>query len=410
MGKNLVICCDGTGNQVEGNLSNVLKLFRIAQKNDDQRVYYNPGVGTIGTDDPWAQLKQNFYVVFGLATGYGMDADIVDAYRFLAEHYNEGDSIFLFGFSRGAYTVRALAAFINMVGLLPPDQSNIADYALTSYKRAGKEHDLHLAWNFGNITGGRDIKIKFIGVWDTVASVFVPRPDRLYLPSLQRLPYTRTNPSVEIFRQAIAIDERRTMFRINRWIEPQPFVVKRFEENVPPAEQDIKQVWFSGVHSDVGGGYPESESGLSKFPLGWMIQEATAHGLKIDDDIRNHLVLGTPRPGATNKYVLPNAAATLHESLTPAWWMIEWWPKRVKYEDWPRPHVLGWYCPLGEPRLIQNPFDSVKPRIHQSVLDRMQLVSDYKPINFPEYYDVEPLQPASLPDAHDVSPAPPTSV
>jgi uncharacterized protein (DUF2235 family) len=240
--------------------------------------------------------------------------------------------------------------------------------------------------------------------------MFVPRSDRLYLPTLQRLPYTRINPSVEILRQAIAIDERRTMFRINRWVESQPFVVRRFDENAPPVEQDVKQVWFAGVHSDVGGGYPESESGLSKVPLDWMIQEATAHGLKIDADMRNHLVLGTPLTGATNKYVSPNAAAILHEWLTPAWWTIEWWPKRVKYEDWPRPHLLGWYCPHGEPRLIQNPFDPVNPRIHQSVLDRMQLVSDYKPINFPEHYDVEPLQSANLPDGHDAPSAPPATI
>lgn len=81
-----------------------------------------------------------------------MDGDILDAYTFLAEHYNDGDSVFLFGFSRGAYTVRALAGFINMVGLPPPDQANIADYALTAYKRSSEKNDLHLAWNFGRIT------------------------------------------------------------------------------------------------------------------------------------------------------------------------------------------------------------------------------------------------------------------
>ena len=123
MGKNIVICCDGTGNQVEGNLSNVLKLFRIARKNADQRVYYNPGIGTIGTDDAWTRLKDNSKGVFELATGAGLDGDILDAYTFLAEQYHDGDSVFLFGFSRGAYTVRALAGFINMVGLLPPDQA-----------------------------------------------------------------------------------------------------------------------------------------------------------------------------------------------------------------------------------------------------------------------------------------------
>ena len=85
MGKNIVICCDGTGNQVEGNLSNVLKLFRIAGKNAEQRVYHEPGIGTIGTDDPWTRLKDNSKGVFELATGYGLDGDILGAYTFLAE-------------------------------------------------------------------------------------------------------------------------------------------------------------------------------------------------------------------------------------------------------------------------------------------------------------------------------------
>lgn len=249
MSKNIVICCDGTGNEVEGNLSNVLKLFRIAQKNAGQRVYYSPGIGTIGSQDQWTRLKQNSKAVFGLATGYGLDADILGAYRFISEQFEDDDSIFLFGFSRGAYTVRALAGFIHMVGLLPPDQLNVANYALTSYKRASEDNDLSIAWNFSRIIGGRRATIKYIGVWDTVASVLVPRRDRI-VPTLLTLPYTRINPSVQIFRHAMAIDERRRMFRLNRWNAPQPFVANPFDTIAPYQSQDIKQVWFAGVHAD----------------------------------------------------------------------------------------------------------------------------------------------------------------
>jgi uncharacterized protein (DUF2235 family) len=327
MAKNIVIFCDGTGNQVGGNLSNVLKLFRIVQKGPEQRVYYNPGVGTIGGDDPWTRWKQNYYAVLGLATGYGLDGEILGAYSFLVQQYEQGDSIFLFGFSRGAYTVRALAAFIHMVGLLPPDQLNIADYALTAYKRAGERHDFEPAWEFGRITGARPITIKFVGVWDTVASIIVPRRDRL-IPTLQTLPYTRTNPNVEVFRQAIAIDERRRMFRLNRWTEPQPFVANPFDHNAPHVDQDIKQVWFAGVHADVGGGYPENESGLSKFPLNWMIEQAAAHGLKINVPMKNHLVLGEPLAGSKYVYVPPSATAELHNSLTWAWWLMSGFQNR----------------------------------------------------------------------------------
>jgi uncharacterized protein (DUF2235 family) len=388
MAKNIVICCDGTGNQVNGYLSNVLKLFQIVEKDATQRVYYSCGIGTIGADDRWARYRQNAKAVFGLATGYGLDNDILDAYRFLAEVYEEGDSVFLLGFSRGSYTLRVLAGFIHMVGLLPRDQVNIAGYALVAYKRASEQNDLTVGWNFSRITGSRRILIKFIGVWDTVASIIVPRRDRL-IPSLQTLPYTRRNPSVEIFRHAMSIDERRRLFRLNHWLQPQEFVANPFDTHAPKVAQDIKQVWFAGVHSDVGGGYPESESGLSKFPLGWLIDEAVAKGLKIDVALKDHLVFGKPYLQSKRQYVPPNAAAELHDSLTWGWKLIEWVPKRTKYEDWPdRTKFDGFYIPCGEPRMIENA--TVRPLIHQSVIDRRQLVTDYRPVNFPTTYDIEP--------------------
>jgi uncharacterized protein (DUF2235 family) len=390
MAKNLVVCCDGTGNQVEGNLSNVLKLFQIVIRDATQRVRYQPGIGTIGTDDAWTKLKQNTKAVFELATGYGLDDEILGAYKFLAEEYEDGDNIFLFGFSRGSYTVRALAAFIHMVGLLHPDQVNISDYALTSYKQSGEQSNFQLAWNFSRITGARRITVKFIGVWDTVASLIVPRWDRLIpFPTLQRLPYTATNSSVEIFRQAMAIDERRTLFRLNRWHQPQDFIANPFNVPPPKVAQDIKQVWFAGVHSDVGGGYPEIESGLSKFPLAWLIDEAVPKGLKIDLALKDHLVFGKPYLRSKQHYVPPDPAGQLHQSLTWAWWLLEWIPKRTKYEEWPdRTRLDGFYIPCGEPRMIENV--TVRQLIHQSVLDRMRLVPDYKPVNFPKDYDVEP--------------------
>ena len=91
MPKNIIICCDGTGNEIEANLSNVLKLFRILRKSDDQVVYYNPGVGTISSSDPWSRLKSEALGVLGLMTGYGLDANVLDAYRFLLDEYEDGD-------------------------------------------------------------------------------------------------------------------------------------------------------------------------------------------------------------------------------------------------------------------------------------------------------------------------------
>ena len=388
MSKSIVICCDGTGNEVEGNLSNVLKLFRIAQRNAGQRLFYSPGIGTIGSADNWTRLKQNTKSVFELATGYGLDREILGAYRFICEQFEPADNIFFFGFSRGAYTVRALAGFIHMVGLLPPDQLNLASYALTAYKRSSQANDFSIAWNFSRVVGGRPATIKFIGVWDTVASVLVPRADRI-IPSLLTLPYTRANRSVEVFRHAMAIDERRRMFRLNRWVDPQPFVANPFDLAALRVEQDIRQVWFAGSHSDVGGGYPETESGLSKYPLAWMIDEAVAHGLKINVAMRNNLVLGQPRAGGKNVYVAPNACAEVHPSLTPAWSSLEYLPKPMKWNEWPRPSLFGWYIPDGEPRRIEDA--EVKPRIHESVIERKtKIMPDYDPPKlFPSTPEVE---------------------
>ncbi len=386
MAKNIVICCDGTGNQIQENLSNVLKLFRIVVKSSDQHVYYNAGIGTIGSSDAWAKIRQSVKSFFELATGYGLDAEILGAYEFLCRRYQDGDSIFLFGFSRGAYTVRALAGMIRMIGLLPPDQLNIAAYALRAYKQSSDESDFSIAWQFARVSGAKSVPIKFVGVWDTVASVLVPRGDRI-IPQLLMLPYTRTNPNVEVFRQAMAIDERRRMFRLNRWADPQTFVANPFSKSAPLPQQNVKQVWFAGVHADIGGGYPESESGLSKFPLLWMVREAVSFGLKTNVAMTNHLALGRSRIGAKTAYVKPDASAQMHDSLTAGWQILEWIPKSAKWMEGPRSVLAGFYLPRGEPRKIKD--GDIKPRIHQSVLDRIRL-TNYSPKNLPPAYDTEP--------------------
>jgi uncharacterized protein (DUF2235 family) len=383
LAKNIVVCCDGTGNQIQRNLSHVLKLFRIAAKNDAQSVYYGAGVGTIGASDEWTRWRQDARAIFELATGRGLDADILGAYDFICRNYEDSDAIFLFGFSRGAYTVRAVAGLIHAVGLLPPDQLNIANFALRSYKLASEGDDLSVAWHFSRISGARPAAIRFVGVWDTVASVIVPRRDRLF-PQLLMLPYTRRNPSVQAFRHAMAIDERRRMFRLNRWAEPQEFAGKSFRGSAQP--QDIKQVWFAGVHGDIGGGYPESESALAKYPLEWMLNEAASCGLHTNRAVQNHVVLGRPRAGSKNLFVKPDVAADAHHSLTWGWAPLEWLPKRSKWSEWPRSGVAGLYLPRGEPRRIDC--DQMRPTLHWSVIERMRK-TNYRPVNMPTDYSVE---------------------
>lgn len=383
-GRNIVICCDGTGNEINQNLSNVLKLFRVARNNDNQIVYYDTGIGTLSRSNAWSRHRNKFEQGFGLATGWGLDDNVLDAYRFLINSYQAGDKIYLFGFSRGAYTVRVLAGLLNLVGLLRAPQRKLADYAFTTYKRAAEEGDLSVAWRVQNIMSTQRVPICFLGVWDTVSSVIVPRRDRFYIPSLIRLPYTATNPLVKTFRHALAIDERRRMFRVNTWVDQQIFKPNPFGKEEP---QDIKQVWFSGVHSDVGGGYPEVESGLAKFPLKWMLDEAIRADLIVDTALYNHLVMGQPRKRGAHDYVAPSVIANTHDSMTLGWRPLEYLPKLVHRREWSRRRsMFNMYLPLKEPRLV--PDDAL---IHESVLQRIEQVPAYQPLNLPKSYGVEPI-------------------
>src|ERR1700722_1371823 len=155
MSKNIVICCDGTGNEVSQNISNVLKLYRIVQKNLSQVVFYDPGVGTLARRDPWIKLQQDTKAVLGLATGYGLDDNVLAAYEFLIDNYQDGDLVYLFGFSRGAHTVRVLGGFLHMMGLLAPQQRNLAGYALTAYKQTSGRSEFEDAWQFARIVSSR---------------------------------------------------------------------------------------------------------------------------------------------------------------------------------------------------------------------------------------------------------------
>ncbi|TQF33956.1 DUF2235 domain-containing protein [Bradyrhizobium sp. UNPA324] len=414
--KNLVICCDGTGNEISENISNVLKLYRCLRKTEKtqprQMVFYDPGVGTVTEPTTWHRLKANINLVLGLTTGYGLDDNVLSAYCFLVEHYAPGDRIYLFGFSRGAYTVRVLAGLIHKIGLIRPEQANLAGSGLVAYKQysgTGRGNDIEdltgvafddqgplpkdqfdLAAQFARITSTRWPTIHFIGVWDSVASVIVPRADRLFWPSLEELAFTLRNPSVRIFRQAIAIDERRCMFRLKKYEQPQEFWSNRYVPDEKKVPQDILQVWFAGVHSDVGGGYPEAESGESKYPLLWMIAEAERAGLNFNPATIKQLAWGIPRKNSPFQYVAPaftGKTGVLHDSMTAGWRLLEFLPKSATYREWPERKVLfGFYIPDCEPRPIPD-----GAHVHESVVKRMAVEPDYRPVNLPKDFVTVPM-------------------
>lgn len=413
--KNIVICCDGTGNEISENISNVLKLYRCLRKTGRttprQMVFYDPGVGTLARPDPWKKLRQDASAIFGLATGYGLDDNVLNSYQFIVDNYEDGDAIYMFGFSRGAYTVRVLAGLIHKVGLISVAQGNLAGSGLTAYKQFSSDHaedaglDLKQFTDGGAVDPGPKAKddqaaqyarilsvkwptIKFVGVWDTVASVIVPRPDRLYRPSLQVLAFVHRNPSIEIFRQAMSIDEKRRLFRLQPW-QNTVFMPNRFSKTNNEGPQDSLQVWFAGVHADIGGGYPEIASQLSKYPLLWMIEEAVKCGLKVDRRTVNQLGWGRHRKNSPFDYVAPDYMAAPHDSMKPAWLPLEYLPKKDKYKEWPqRKSALGYYLPDCEPRLI--PEDAL---LHQSAAEKIANDPKYKPVNIPSKYQTVPLPP-----------------
>ena len=180
----------------------------------------------------------------GLAFGYGLTQAISDCYSFLMDTFEPGDrDVLLFGFSRGAYTVRALSGMLHMFGLLRPKDYNQIGYATEMLKTKQDDASFQVAAQF-KATFSRECKPHFVGVWDTVSSVGWAW-DPLHLP------YTARNPDLRIGRHAVSIDERRSFFRQNLWSQPLP-------------GQDIKQVWFAGVHSDVGGGYAKPRAACRK--------------------------------------------------------------------------------------------------------------------------------------------------
>lgn len=383
MTKNIVVCCDGTGNEIEENLSNVLKLYRMVTKSDDQLVYYDAGIGTIGTYSPFRRFTAKAKAVAGMAFGVGLDRNIKDAYRFLVDHYEEGDRVYLFGFSRGAFTVRALAGFIRLLGLLRPEQTNMIDHAYTAYKKAAEKNDFKIAWRYHRVLKTRHLPIKFLGIWDTVNSVMVPRPDRFYIPSFEALPYTNDNDSVEICRHAVAIDERRRFFRLSPWQPGQIYRSNPFHKD-SQTYQDFKEVWFPGVHSDVGGGYPEKDSGLAKHALKWMVDEAITAKLHVSSRMYGRLINGASHGNSELNYVSPNHKGKLHKSLRHLWWLIELLPKlSLRRETRPLWPFFLFYFPFGERRkILEGSF------IHRSALDREKEVPGYVFKNKPSAHGV----------------------
>ncbi|MCZ6574223.1 MAG: DUF2235 domain-containing protein [Planctomycetota bacterium] len=265
-GKNIVVFSDGTGQEGgKGSNTNVYKLFNMILDRSpaDQIGFYDRGLGT-----GWRKLT-------GSIAGMGISKNIQECYKFIFENFDASDRVFLFGFSRGAATVRSLSAFLALFGVLPKSRPELIKQAYKIYKKRNKAKRKRLADEFLARHHTMKVPVQFLGVWDTVAALGVPFRTMDVL--LDRIPFWRhkfhsyeLNKRVKHGRHALAIDDERRTFHPLLWDE----------ETFP--EQTMKQVWFCGMHTDVGGGY--KEQGLSDVALQWMIDEATQHGLLIYPD------------------------------------------------------------------------------------------------------------------------------
>ncbi|KAI0091262.1 hypothetical protein BDY19DRAFT_1086277 [Irpex rosettiformis] len=284
--RTLVLCFDGTGDEFDSDNSNVVQLCSMLRKDDTtkQLVYYQAGIGTYAESSftPFAYISSTLDEMFATKLG----VHIQEGYEFLMQNYTRGDKICIFGFSRGAYTARALAGMLQKVGLLPLHNFQQVPFAYNMYKRDDPE-GLELSELFKR-TFCRQVHVDFLGVWDTVASVgAIPR----------YLPFVNENNSIRHLRHALALDERRIKFLPSYCVEPKKKArnglqgdtdsppplrrissdAKRYEDAINSQERatDVKEVWFAGVHCDVGGGSVKNNTphALARIPLRWMIRE-----------------------------------------------------------------------------------------------------------------------------------------
>ncbi|GJJ08046.1 hypothetical protein Clacol_002253 [Clathrus columnatus] len=424
--RTLVLCFDGTDEQFQN--TNVIKLFSLLEKDsDEQLVYYQPGIGTYAAPGVMAGIRKWFAKLADQAVAWYLDIhvmrgsvlpstfiltcvnclnQVMGGYSFLMQNYRQGDRICLIGFSRGAYTARALAGMVHKVKQV--------GFAYNIYKQTGKTN-VNLATDFRQ-TFSKPIPIDFVGCWDTISSVG--------LLFSKHFPFTIGNSSIKYFRHALSLDEHRARFQPNLYhrVSPSAKAARKDPEHSsypeksptsPGPETDVLEVWFPGCHTDIGGGTTPSPKlgsntpSLSDITLHWMIRQMvitqcgvifnndslTAAGIPLSmlsttasdknaliemrntdkkvlmDDDSSSLPSPLYSPAAA-KEDARDAIQPLHDSLktTPVWWILEIFPFVLSWQDESGVWHRDWRWNLGRPRRIYSPVVN----LHITVRERME--------------------------------------
>lgn len=333
MAKHLAVCCDGTWNtpdqQRPTNVTKVaLAISPQTATGREQRTFYHRGVGT----RPWERIR-------GGGFGFGLSRDLREAYRVIVQNFDPGDQLYFFGFSRGAFTARSLVGFIRNSGVLRREHIERVDEAYRLYRsRRAASHPREIEATLFRRSYAHETRVRFIGVWDTVGALGIPL-DGLRLVNLfnRRWQFhdAELSGAVDSAFHALAIDEKRGPFRPTLW-GPRADAT---------ADQRVEQVWFTGVHSDVGGGYVEHE--LSDIALLWMVDRARRCGLAFRRDAFSRLASRDPstsQAGASidaRTAVSPDPLGRLHESRTGAYRLIRPFVRPLGATDAPREHVAS---------------------------------------------------------------------
>lgn len=329
---------DGTACRPAGPCTNVELIFNYIRDKDpdghQQVKAYDAGVGT------GYSLKDRFA---GGITGAGIDQNIKDMYTFIVLNYAPGDHIYLFGFSRGAYTARSLAGLIRNCGILRPEHLPLVASAYDLYRNRNKytAPDSDMMVSFRKNYCFENTSIHFIGVWDTVGALGIPHP---FFGKKYRFHDTKLSRSIRHAYHALALDEKRSLFAPTLW--------ERDTKDATDTDiiQEMEQRWFAGVHSDIGGGYPDSD--LSDISLRWMLDKAEKTGLCFHPNLYAETV--------------GNATGRLNDSFT------------IGYQ------LMSPFYP-AETRTVNEGDPITSQTIDESVWERMRKDPNYRPKNLEQY-------------------------